>query len=191
MRTLIIAIATLAFLAAPAMAQLPPIGGAGGTTYGMPVNVTVAPTVGVWAGAAVSPTAIPLALTGANAENSVGVASAVTYLSNVTTANISAQVDGVLPAPIVPGGGINFFIFNTSGSVPTALAAIVSNAYNPAGALVWTNTTLGTSQPFATPLGVASSAVSLPIVYAASAPGELPAQATFNLVVTYTIAVGP
>jgi hypothetical protein len=152
-------------------------------TDSVDVNIEVLGLADLWS----NDPSINLVLSGANQENSAAVASSLSLINNVA-AKIDVAVDGSLPAPIVPGGGINFFLFPDEGDVPTALGAIVANAYNPAGALVWTNGNLNTSQELAASgdIGINTSITPYNIVYAASAPGEAPLPADFDLTVTYT-----
>lgn len=130
---------------------------------------------------------INLELSGANAENSAGAASSLSIINNVP-ASIDAEVSGSLPTPIVPGGGVNFFLFPNTSDVVASLAAMGGNAYNPAGSLAWNQANLGTTQKLATSgdIGTNTSIGNFPIVYAANAPGEAPLPATWNLTVTYT-----
>jgi hypothetical protein len=154
--------------------------------YNVNVNIEVAEEVSVWS----DDLNISLLMNGADGNNSATAESSIKYINNVD-ANIQVLVDGTLPTPSVPGGGINFFVFdgvNATGAV----AAITSNAYNPAGALVWTESTLGTSQELDDSVGVNNSAVQRLITYASASPGELPDAASYDLDVTYTIAAnGP
>jgi hypothetical protein len=154
--------------------------------YNVNVNIEVAEEVSVWS----DDLNISLLMNGADGNNSATAESSIKYINNVD-ANIQVLVDGTLPAPSVPGGGINFFIFdgvNAAGAV----AAITANAYTPAGALVWTDATLGTSQELEDSTGINNSAVQRFITYASASPGELPDAANYDLDVTYTIAAnGP
>lgn len=170
---------------------LQPVGQVNGQTYGVPVEITVEPNVSIWAGAGehTNPPVIQLTMDGADGNNSATALSSVTYLTN-TDASVSAQVDGTLPAPIVSGGGINFFIFRDSTEA-AAVAAISANAYTPAGALVWNYSNLGANQQLIASTGINTSAQTDPIVYASDAPGELPLPNDYNLTVTYTIAAAP
>ncbi len=168
----------IAGLAAPAMAL-------DTSTDLVNINITVAPVVSMW----VDTANLSLTLDGANAENSAAVLSGINLINNVD-AKLDVAVTGALPVPIVPGGGINFFIFDNV-PVATALANIVANAYNPAGALVWTQPTLGTSQQLDNSVGVNTSILHRNITYAAAAPGELPLPDDFALVVTYTLTENP
>lgn len=148
------------------------------------VNITVDPVVSLWADHAT----VNLVLNGANPENSASFQSGINYINNVN-AKIDVNVAGTLPAPIVPGGGINFFIFK-GVTAAQALLNIAGNAYNPAGALVWTNATVagaGTTQTLDPGVGVNTSIDTQVITYGAASPGELPLPNSFSLTVTYTI----
>lgn len=172
-----ISVAALALAVAGLSSSALAVSSSGGTVG---VNIEVHPIVSMWANHA----SIELELTGANAENSDTVASGLSVINNVD-ANISALVDGTLPADIGGQNAINFFIFN--GTEPAAQAAIVSNSNAPAGALKWTNDNLNTSQQLIASTGVNPNIVAFPIVYAADAPNTLPAVADWSLTVTYTI----
>ena len=182
------ALAVVGFAGSAMATSLAQTGQVDNKTYGVPVNITVEQEVSVWAGNGelTNPPPINLDMNGADANNSATAESTVTYITNVD-ANVHAQVDGTLPTPIVPGGGINFFLFPNVNS-GDALTAIGNNAYTPAGALVWTNSTLGTDQLLIPTTGVNTSAHTATLTYASDAPGELPLPTTYNLTVTYTIA---
>ena len=173
-------------------AMATPIGQIDNQTYGLPVNITVEPEVSVWAGGGehTNPPPVVLDMNGADGNNSATALSSITWITNVD-GNVQVQVDGTLPAPIVSGGGINFFIFHNGETPADAVNAISGpggSAYNPAGALVWNYGTLGTSQELTPHTGVWTSMHTSPIVYASASPGELPLPNAYNLVVTYTIA---
>lgn len=167
--------------AAPAMAQQ-----IDGQNYNVNVNIEVAEEVSLWA----NTDNIALVLDGNDANNFDAVESGINYINNVD-AKIDIDVSGVLPAPIVPGGGINFFIFDGVTAAQAQLNTL-ANAYNPAGALVWNFSTLGTSQEFDGGVGVNTTAVSNRLVtYAAATPGELPLPDDFDLDVLWTISALP
>jgi len=146
------------------------------------VTINVLEEVQLWSNDAT----IALNLDGKNAENSDAVASSLSHINNVA-ADISVAVDGTLPEPTVSGGGINFFLFPLD-NVADAYSAIVADAYNPAGALVWTKDTLGSpAQTFAS-VPLSNSIDTVDVVYAAAVPGELPMPDSYDLTVTWTIA---
>ena len=156
-----------------------------GQNYNVNVNIEVAEEVSMWAGHE----NVALLLEGNDANNFDGSASTITHINNVA-ANIDVAVNGNLPTPAVPGGGVLFYIFD-GGTVATAQAATLLNAYAPAGALVWTDGTENTSQNFDTNVAVATSAVTRDVVYAAATPGELPVPQDFDLDVVWTISDAP
>lgn len=172
-------------VAAAAIVAMGIAGAASAGTADVPVNIKVLPVTSIWSNDA----NITLALSGANAENSVGVAGSLGLINNIP-GTVSADVSGTLPTPIVPGGGVNFFLFPNTNDVAGSLAAMVDNAYNPAGSLAWDIDDLGTSQQVADAptIGLNTSARTFDIVYAADAPGELPLVSTWGLTVTYTFA---
>jgi hypothetical protein len=177
----IAALAVLGFTGSAMAQTLPPTGQVNNSTYGVGVNITVAPEVSMWA----AHQNVALTMNGQDANNSATFASGISHINNVA-ANISATTTGNLPAPIVSGGGINFFIFYNEASTATAVNAITANAYNPAGAAVWNHGNLGsTAQLGAVP--VATSIANVPVVYASASPGELPLPNSYSLVVTYQI----
>ena len=148
------------------------------------VNIEVKPTVDMWTNNA----AVNLVLdgkTGTMGANADFAVSGVSYIVNVA-ADITAMVDGTLPSTLINGGGINFFIYPNQASTDAAKTAMITNAYAPAGALVWNNGSLGEAQDFASVVA-GPSIRTIPLVYAANAPGEMPAVADWDLVVTYTI----
>lgn len=155
-----------------------------GQNYEVFVNIEVAPEVSMWAGHE----NVSLLMNGQDGNNSATFESTISHINNVA-ADISANVTGTLPAPIVPGGGINFFLFPNQNEAG-AVAAITANAYTPAGAAAWNYGSLGTP---ATVLSVplSTSISNVPMVYASSAPGEIPLPDTFNLTVTWTISATP
>lgn len=187
----LLASAAIAF-AAPAMAvgptTLQPTGQVNGQNYGVPVEIEVEESVSIWAGAGQisNPPPITLDMNGADGNNSATEESTITYITNVD-ANVQAKVDGTLPAPIVPGGGINFFLFRGYNAA-AAVAQITLNAYNPVGALAWNYNNLGASQQLIASTGINTSAETDQLTYASASPGELPLPNTYNLTVTYTIA---
>lgn len=150
-------------------------------SFAVTVNINVAEEVSVWS----DDTSITLNMNGADANNSATAASSIKYINNVD-AKLDVTVTGTLPAPIVPGGGINFFVFDNV-TPAGAVAAITANAYNPAGALAWNSGNLGSTQQLDNSVGVNTSAVTRPITYAAASPGELPLPNSYSLTVTYTI----
>ena len=150
-------------------------------TYNVNVNIEVAENVSMWAGHE----NVNLVLAG-GPNNDAYSASSISHINNVA-ADISVTVNGDLPTPIVPGGGVNFFIFQNTGDTVAAKAAVTSNAYNPAGALAWKDGEEGTTRAYGS-VAVATSIASQPIVYAAATPGELPLPDTFELDVVWDIA---
>lgn len=183
MKKLLASVAGLAVIAmaGPAMAQT---GQQGNASYVVGVNIEVMPEVSIWAGHE----NVSLVMEGNDGNNSATFESTLSHINNVA-AKISATVTGTLPTPQVPGGGINFFIFD-GGNSASAVSAITANAYNPAGALVWNQSTLGNTQDLAT-VGVGPSIQNRNIVYASASPGELPAVGDYDLLVTWTIAATP
>lgn len=174
----IAAMAAMSF-ASSVMAAGP--GAPGSGEYTVDVNIDVEEVVSMWA----NDDTITLTMDGADANNSATAVSSLSIINNID-ANVTAAVAGTLPPPIVPGGGINFFIFN-GGDAATAVSAISANAYNPAGALAWNAGNLGTSQTLIASTGVNTSIANKPIVYASAAPGEIPLPASYDLTVLYTI----
>lgn len=152
--------------------------------YQVNVNIEVAEEVSMWAGHQ----NVNLVMQGNDGNNSATFESSLSHINNVS-GDISATVSGTLPAPIVPGGGINFFIFDQQDAAG-AVSAITANAYNPAGALVWNVGNLGTSQDLAT-VPVSTSISNRQITYASASPGELPLPANYDLTVVWTIAPTP
>lgn len=174
--------------AAPAMAVT--------DTHDVLVNITVAPNVSFWADHGT----VNLLLDGGPA-NDDAFESGFSVINNVD-AKVDVEVNGILPTPIVAGGGVNFFLFygidaataqnsihNTDG--PLGSCSPPCNAYNPAGSLAWTQATLGTSQQLTPSVGVNTSIAHKLVTYAAAAPGELPLPDTFALTVTYTLSSLP
>jgi hypothetical protein len=152
----------------------------GNDQYQVNVNIEVAEEVSMWAGHQ----DVELLMDGQDENNSATFESSVHHINNVA-ATISAEVDGTLPSPSVPGGGINFFIFD-GVDAGDAVTAITANAYNPAGALVWNQSTLGTSQDMAS-VGVNQSIANRQVTYASASPGELPLPDSYDLTVVWTI----
>lgn len=152
-----------------------------GATYESYVNIEVAPVVSMWA----AHENVSLVMDGADANNSATSESMLHVINNVD-AKVDVSVSGSLPAPIVAGGGINFFIFN-GGDSASAVSAITANAYNPAGALAWNHSSLGTTQTLIPSVGENTSIADYEIVYASAAPGEIPLPGDFDLTVTYEI----
>lgn len=159
--------------------------GPGPGQYQVDVNIQVDPVVSIWA----NDDSVSLLMDGADANNSATSESSLSVINNVD-AKVDATVTGTLPAPIVPGGGINFFIFN-GGTAGDAVNAITANAYNPAGAAAWNYGNLGDTKNIIPTTGVNTSIANKPIVYASAAPGEIPLPDSFDLVVTYTISALP
>jgi hypothetical protein len=153
-------------------------------THNVNVNIEVAPNVSFWPDSAL----INLLLDG-GPNNDDAVESGFSVINNVD-AKVDVQVTGTLPAPIVPGGGVNFFLFYGINAA-TAQANIALDAYNPAGALVWTNATLGATHQLTPSVGVNTSIAHKLITYAADTPGELPLANTFALTATYTLTSLP
>ena len=151
-------------------------------TYGVPIEITIEPEVSVSA----APGPIELTMNGADANNSATAESTITYLGNVD-ANIRARLDGDLPDPIDPGGGVNFFLFHEKNAAD-AVTAITGNASTPSGAVAWGPTDEGTDRELIAATGVQTSAKTDLITYASAAPGEIPLPSTFDLTMTYTIA---
>lgn len=170
----VLGLAGIAF-AVPALASAPT------DSHSVNVNIQVAPNVSFWADAGT----INLLLDG-GPNNDDEVASGFSVINNIN-AKVDVKVTGTLPAPIVPGGGVNFFLFYGVNSPAAVHAALAGNAYDPPGSLVWTHDTLGTTQELTPSVGVNTSIAHKDIVYAADTPGELPLPATFALVATYTL----
>jgi hypothetical protein len=160
-------------IAGPALA----VSGSGGE---VDVNIEVHPIVSMWA----NHSSVALELTGANPENSDTFASSLSVINNVD-ANISASVAGDLPDDIGGANAINFFIFR--GDEATAQSAIIANSNAPAGALVWNNDNLTSTQQLVANTSVNNNIANFPIVYGADAPNTLPGVEDWDLTVTYTI----
>jgi hypothetical protein len=156
------------------------------STASVGVNITVAPTISVWADHATE----TLTLDGSHApQNAHVVESGLNFINNVD-ARVDAQVTGSLPAPIGPGGGIQFYIFDNV-TAATAYTNIAANQYAPAGAKTWNYGNLGASQLLIASVGINNVATHHLISYGASLPGDLPAPATWGLTVTYTMTNPP
>jgi hypothetical protein len=151
------------------------------STANVTVNIEVTPNVSIWPDTA----NVNLTLDGANPQNMDTAESGLNYINNVD-AKIDVLVNGLLPNPTTPGGGIQFYIFDQL-SAATAEANIALNQYGPAGALTWTQATLNTSQQLTPAVGTHSSIFHRLITYGASEPGDLTAPATWGLTVTYTM----
>jgi hypothetical protein len=147
--------------------------------YAVGVNIIVEEHVSIWS----NDTSFDLIMQGNDGNNSATALGTMYYNNNVP-ATISALVEGDLPTD---GGGVNFFIFWNQPSEAAAVAAFGPNAYNPAGAKVWTNATMGTSQQLAS-VAEEYEYATVPVVYASNSPGGIPAPVTEELTVTYTIA---
>lgn len=152
------------------------------SSYGVGVNIDVKAVADMWA----ADENIELVMEGNDGNNSATASSTLSHINNVT-ADINATVTGNLPTPQFPGAGINFFIFPDESDEVAAVAAITADAYNPAGALVWTQGTLGETYLVAA-VGTGPSIQNIPVVYASAAPGELPEVANYDLTVTYQIS---
>lgn len=150
--------------------------------YNVNVNIEVAEEVSMWAGHE----NVGLVLDGADANNFKASESSISRINNVA-ADINVAVNGNFPTPTVAGGGILFYIFNNVDAA-TAKANTLLNAYNPAGALVWTDANENTSQLFASNQPVATSIATQLVTYAAATPGELPVPQTLDLDVLWTIS---
>lgn len=155
--------------------------------YGVGITIDVQEEVSVWAG----DENITLTMNGADGNNFAGAASTLTHITNVD-ANITATLDGpegALPGDGEAGGeGINVHLFYGTATVDDAQAATTANAYTPAGALTWYDGNLGTSQEVLGGTGPTGTAVTTNVVYAATAPGNIPAVGAYDdLVMTYTI----
>ena len=152
-------------------------------TAAIEVNIEVPAVVSVWLNSFAD---VDLVVGQSDGTGFAGAARDVSYINNVV-ASIKVAVTGTLP---VVEGGMNFFIFPYEDSVADAKAASQINAYNPPGALVWTQATMGTQQTFAGNLPINNAGGTIPVVYAANMPGGTGAPDTKTLVVTYTIAPG-
>ncbi|MBB4208502.1 hypothetical protein [Roseinatronobacter bogoriensis] len=143
------------------------------------VNIEVLPELSFWFG---HPN-VSLEL-GTGPENLDVFESTMNYISNVA-GTITAEVDGALPTPTVPGGGIQFYIFPDMGEA-AAISAIQGNAYNPVGSLAWNQAALGTTQTlYSAP--VSQTISTIPWTYGAATPGGLPLPDDWALTVTYTM----
>ena len=175
-------LAVVALLVAPAMAVVDP-------PQNVPVTINVAQNVAMWSNDA----SIALTLNG-GMQNGDAVAGSLSRIHNVD-AKLTVQVTGTLPTPSVPGGGVNFFIFS-AGNAATIKAQMANDtlpggSYNPTGALVWTKAIIegaNPALPFGGTLTKTASILSVPAIYAANAPGDMPDPQAINLVVTWTIA---
>lgn len=145
------------------------------------VNIEVAQEAQLWA----DHNNVSLLLEGKNGENSDVFQSALNIINNVD-AKIDVEVTGTLPDPSLGGGGIQFFIFDGVDEA-SAYAAIVGNAYGPAGALAWNEATLGDTKELTPSVGVNTSIAKRMVTYAAAAPGELPMPSDWDLTVVFTI----
>lgn len=191
MRKLLGIVAVLGLLSAPVMAQqiLP-------TQFNVPVNLTVAKNVSMQSNQA----SITLDMAGGSA-NADAADGSLACWSN-TPATISVQVTGTLPQEQTSGGGIYFFIANPANLpadantalkfktvINTQTAGDLGSAYNPAGALAWTNVpdnhgahALNSSAvSFATNVVASPSTQTFNVIYAADSPGEVPLPSSYNL----------
>jgi len=109
------------------------------------------------------------------------------YIANVD-ATISATVDGTLPGG-AGGNNINFFLFDGDqvSSPADVKTLMVSDAYNPAGALTWNGTNLGTTKVFKNVAKNLDGSY-FSVMYAASMPGGIMDISEYDLEVTWTIA---
>ncbi len=172
-------LAVLGFASA-AMA-VAPVSSSGGSVA---VNIQVAKVVSMWA----NDPSINLTMNGYDGNNTAWANSSLSVINN-TNSKVDATVTGSLPAPIVPGGGIYFHIFDNQPADVPALFQL--NAYGNANAKTWTNTNLGSTQTLFASTGIHTSIQNFPITYAVTAPGEIPLPNTYNLLVTYTITETP
>lgn len=136
---------------------------------------------------AVKDATINLTLDGANAENSAGAASAISYNSNMEV-DLSADVTGTWPAvTTVAGDELFLHIFGDTADVTASMAALVSNASTPAGAASWSVTNDGATQLISSNLAIQPVwGEHFDMVYVASAQNEMPPPSTYSLTVTYT-----
>jgi hypothetical protein len=178
LHALLLGVAAIGF-AAPAWALT--------STASVGVNITIAPTISVWADHATE----TLTLDGSHSpQNANVVESGLNFINNVD-ARVDAQVTGSLPVPIGgPGDGVQFYIFDQVDAA-TAYTNIAANQYGPAGAKTWNYANLGTSQLLIANVGINGVATHRLISYGASLPGDLPAPATWGLTVTYTMTNPP
>jgi hypothetical protein len=158
--------------------------GPGPGQYTVDVNIEVEEVVSLWA----NNDTITLTMNGFDANNTAWADSSLSVINN-TDSKIEVMVDGTLPAPIVPGGGIYFHIFDNQPADVSAL--FMANGYGNANARTWTDSTLGTTQTLFASTGVHTSIENFPITYAATAPGEIPLPDSFALEVVYTISALP
>ena len=183
LKTLCVSAAAIA-LASVAGSALAAGYGPGPGQYTVDVNIEVEEVVSLWA----NDDTITLTMDGFDGNNTAWANSSLSVINN-TNSKIDVMVDGTLPAPIVPGGGIYFHIFdNQPADVPALFQA---NGYGNANARTWTDTTLGTTQQLFAATGVHTSIENFPITYAATAPGEIPLPDSFALEVVYTISALP
>lgn len=156
-------------------------------TQNVTVNVEVAANVSLWGAAG----PFNIVLDGNDPNNAYSAAPTnISYIGNIES-DIDVKVQGNVPAPTVPGGGIHFYIFDGSLTQAQVRAALMLNSYNPAGAKSWNPAQLQagtTSYKFRDDQAVATSAASFPVTYAAATPGDLPLPVTVPLTVTWTIS---
>lgn len=172
-------------LAGPAMA-----GQVNNQTYEVFVNINVHEEVSLWA----NDEFVTLDMQGNDGNNSAYFESSISHINNIA-ADISANVEGNTPLPIVPGGGVYFYIFNNINGPtavgPGSMLLPGGNAYGPPGAVVWSpaeiNTAGGITKPF-TSVGIATTFDTIPVTYVSASPGELPLPGNFTATVTWTIA---
>lgn len=181
MKKLLGILAVVALLAVPVMA-------APANTDDVTVTITVEDNIGMWSNQA----AIGLSLAG-GMQNGDAVAGSLSRIHNVD-AQLTVDVAGTLPTPSVPGGGVNFFIF-AAGDAATIKAQMFNDtlpggSYAPTGALVWTKAIIEGANPtqnFGSTLTKTPTILSVPVIYAANAPGDLPDPQGIALTVTWTI----
>jgi hypothetical protein len=161
------------------------------------VTIHVSPTVSVWTNGE----SIALDLNGSGPNNATAASDPnLAMVSNVAS-DLKATVSGILPTQ---AGGVNFFIFPNQSDAGAVVAGINSiggiipsnpwgtDAYAPIGALVWNPAQAlagNVSQNILSNEPPQVGSLTIPIVYAADAPGGTPGVQTTALTVTYTIAV--
>ena len=161
------------------------IAGAASAQDTVTVNINVAKVFDF----AVNDTVVELNLTGANAENSDGFVSGISYNSNMEV-DLSAEVSGGWPAVTgLPGDELYFHIFGGLNDVAAAQAAQLTNAANPPGAASWSVSNDGVTQVVGSNLAIQPIWGShYDIVYLASAQNQMPPPDTYSLTVTYTFS---
>ncbi|GGL71682.1 hypothetical protein [Wenxinia marina] len=156
-------------------------------TFGVGVEINVAPIVSVWGG-----TSAVLTMTGADGNNLATAPGSLAYINNVN-ADVSASV-AVNGAPLPTGSAdaIHFHIF-PNGTANDASLATQANGYAPAGAASWTPADAnagGVSQEVFDDIAPNLGGGQLNMLYAVTSPGGTPAvtSSPYSLTVTYTIA---